>query len=532
MTNETLNRFLPRFLAGLFVLAVTINSSLPVFAQKAPADSPAPESPSLILVPNGMAVITSSGTDGSTVRVMDITQFGGLWANPANLAPNYISASAQMPTVQIWTPAQFVNSGGSQVMRTLAIKADGTSIYAGASGYTGVNLTPSIYRIGPSAATPVLLATLPSYVANVAIRRGIGGLDLDEAHNAVFASNLADGIIYRRDAATGASLGSFDPLTPYSIGSTNLPPYGERVIAVAYNKAENRLYYGIWGYDVVAATGINSVRSVGLDAAGAFLPATDQLEFTLPGSVAPIADIEFNTAGNKMLLAEENMFESGGVINLGAHNARSLEYQGGVGAWAIDPTLYDVGTLKYNVGGFSNRKNSRGGIAWAYTNINIFDGTITGNENFVMFTGDALRLDGIASVYGLQYTPAAGGGAAGGVASNSLIADLDYDVSMQDKFVYGDVDIRRSLDTTAAEVSVSGMVMNSSGAGISGASVKITGMDGSSRAVIANAFGYYRFDNVAVNETYVLEASAKRSRFDPQIVNVNGEMTGVNFIAN
>lgn len=531
---QTSSRFLTSFLAGLFILAAMINSSPLAMAQTdkgadvSTALEAAPESPSLILVPNGMAVTTSTGADGGsggngpTLRVVDISQFGNLWPIPANRAPNYISTTGQMPLMQSWLPSQFnAFSDGAQSMRGLAISGDGTKIYAAASGYTGNNKTPNIYIIGPGSVTPVLLATLPSYVANVALRRGIAGLDLDETHNAVFAASLADGIIYRRDATTGANLGSFDPLTPYVIGTTTLPPLGERVIAVAYNKVENRLYYSIWGSP-------NSVRSVGLTALGAFDPLTDRLEFNLSGSSAPVADIEFNNSCNRMLMAEENLIDSGGIVVLGAHGARGLEYTGGTTTWVIDPTVYPGTSRKYSVGAWSVQTNCRGGIAWAYSNIT-GAGIISGNESFVMFTGDALRLDS-AAVYGLQYTPSSGGAAAGtGGAPNSLIADLDYDVAGQDKSVYGDVDIRRNLSPTASDVTVSGTVYSLHGKAVSKATLTLTDMNGQSLTAMTNPFGYYEFTGVSVGQTYTLSVTSKGHTFAAQLLNVQDAMAGVDF---
>jgi hypothetical protein len=418
-----------------------------------------------------------------------------------------------------WTPADFADSDGNQSMRALAISSDGTKIYVGTSGYQGPNKTPNIYLIGPASTTPVKLATLPSYVEHVTIRRGIAGMDLDEVHNAVFASNFADGIIYRKDAATGGDLGSFDPLTPYA-ATTTLPPLGERVIALAYNKVENRLYYSLWG-------GGNNIRSVGLTAAGAFDPPTDRLEFTL-GGLVPVADIEFNNAGNKMLLAQEELFEISNMVVINAHNARAMEYAGGTGTWSLDPTNYDGSGRKYSIGSIFNLNNCRGGVAWAYSNIT--GGVINGNENFVIFTGDALRFATAAAVYGLQYTPATGGAAGGGVTSNSLIADLDYEVINLDKNVYGDVDVRRSLTTTAAMVSVSGRVLTGKGTGMPGVSVMLIGPDGTARTALTNGFGYYLFENVLAGEAYVVAPSAKNHHFEPLLLTVLAEITDANFI--
>lgn len=424
MRNEILRlprRFLFLFFAGSCILIAALYHNGPVKGQTAEnaqnavsqntvSGKPGPHqsSPSLIVVPNGMAVVTSTALDGPTIRLADISQFGPLWTNPSNYAPNYIGNPIQMPLLNSWTPSQFNDSLGDQVMRGLAISADGMKIYTGTSGYIGLNKTPNVYRIGPTSTTPLLLSTLPSYVADPTSRRGIAGLDLDETHNLVFASNYADGIIYRIDAITpGAPIDSFDPLNPFADSASHpLPPLGERVVALAYHKLENRLYYSIWGVNHHSGIGTNTIRSIGLTAAGAFDIPTDRLEFNLTGGISSVADIEFNNAGNRMLVVEEDLVESGGIINLDAHAARALEYIGISGAWSIDPITYGISPFKYNVGGILNGHNCRGGVAWAYANIT-GSGIISGNEAFVVFTGDALRFDTVG-VYGLQFTPSTG----------------------------------------------------------------------------------------------------------------------------
>jgi len=536
MKRRLPHRFLQFFLAGSFILAVIINYSPLVRGQivkneqdpetygtvSADADLQ-PESPSLILVPNGMAAVTSTGADGPTLRVVDISQFGTLWA-AAYFAPNYIDTPAQMPLMNSWLPSQFNDSNGNQSMRGLAISADGTKIYVGTSGYVGPNKTPNIYLIGPASTTPQLLATLPSYVTNPALRRGIAGLDLDEVHNAVFASSYADGIIYRVDATTGAVLGTFDPLNAFT-GGTGLPPLGDRVIAVAYHRPYNRIFYTTWNGGI----GLNSVRSIGLTAGGAFDPPTDRLEFKVAGSTAPVADIEFNNLGNRMLLAEEDIYEFAGLVAINAHAARGLEYYiGGAGVWSQDPTAYGTSSLKYNIGDFSGT-NSRGGVAWGYGGMSGGGGVISGHESFVMFTGDALRYNS-SVVYGLQYIPSTGGAGVVGGPSNSLIADLDYDVSSSDKMVYGDVDIRKTLSSASAGAALSGTVLFSGKKGVSKALVTLIGPDGQSRTAMTNPFGNYSFAGVGVGQTYVLIVSAKGSSFAAQVITVTSDME-VNFTA-
>ncbi len=87
------------------------------------------------------------------------------------------------------------------------------------------------------------------------------------------------------------------------------------------------------------------------------------------------------------------------------------------------------------------------------------------------------------------------------------------------------------LGPTAASVSVGGRVLTGEGRGLARASVSFTDAEGNLRIAITNQFGYYRFDNVAVGQTYVFEAVAKGNLFAPQVVTVNEAITSLNFKA-
>ncbi len=80
--------------------------------------------------------------------------------------------------------------------------------------------------------------------------------------------------------------------------------------------------------------------------------------------------------------------------------------------------------------------------------------------------------------------------------------------------------------------SVSGRVMTSSGIGIAGARVTITDSNGISFSVITSSFGFYRFEAVVPGATYTVSASAKRFNFTPQQVEVNNQVSGLDFISN
>lgn len=85
---------------------------------------------------------------------------------------------------------------------------------------------------------------------------------------------------------------------------------------------------------------------------------------------------------------------------------------------------------------------------------------------------------------------------------------------------------------TGASVSVGGRVTTASGRGIRNVRLTLTDSNGNSSSAISNSFGYYRFADVAVGETYIVSASAKRYTFiqQSQAVNIYENTENVDFI--
>lgn len=82
---------------------------------------------------------------------------------------------------------------------------------------------------------------------------------------------------------------------------------------------------------------------------------------------------------------------------------------------------------------------------------------------------------------------------------------------------------------TAGNVSVGGRVTNQYGRGVSRAIVTMTDGAGAVRSAQTNYSGFYKFEDVTVGETYVVRARAKRLEFAPQVLNINDEMSDLNF---
>jgi uncharacterized delta-60 repeat protein len=84
---------------------------------------------------------------------------------------------------------------------------------------------------------------------------------------------------------------------------------------------------------------------------------------------------------------------------------------------------------------------------------------------------------------------------------------------------------------TAANVSIAGKVTDTNGRGVSRAVVMLTGSRGSVRQTITNPFGYYRFTEVEVGQTYILNVFSKQYQFAPQVVMVMDDIEDLNFFA-
>jgi hypothetical protein len=84
---------------------------------------------------------------------------------------------------------------------------------------------------------------------------------------------------------------------------------------------------------------------------------------------------------------------------------------------------------------------------------------------------------------------------------------------------------------SAATVSMSGRVTTSRGQGLFNARVTVTDSSGNTRLATTNPFGYYRFDNVAAGGTYTIRVISKRYTFASRTLQINDNLTDVNFMA-
>ncbi|HUR98112.1 MAG TPA: Ig-like domain repeat protein [Pyrinomonadaceae bacterium] len=89
--------------------------------------------------------------------------------------------------------------------------------------------------------------------------------------------------------------------------------------------------------------------------------------------------------------------------------------------------------------------------------------------------------------------------------------------------------VQQAVGPTAANTNVSGRVLDGDGRGVSGARVSMQSQAGEIVWAVTNPFGYYRFVNLAVGQSYIVTAEHKRYSFAPRTINLNDELTGLDF---
>jgi Outer membrane protein and related peptidoglycan-associated (lipo)proteins len=451
---------LKRFAVGVSLMAMTVAAA----AQVAPppvrcdccAKKPVIEDKTYASFTGQVAVVTQTEDPNDTnqwknrvVMIWDLTNQAG-----APLDVQWTAPSTTPYSHPSWTVTNLGEVFGLTLNDSGDIFVAATRIYGNNNvGSLGIG-TPAqragnIYRLQQPSGAAVFYSQLPQGPSG----EGLGNVTYDCGHKSLYASDFADGLIYRIDgpgpagikpnpwdhganlpsaiSPTGALLNR-SPIVGND-GASSYAALGRRAWAVRVYK--NRLYYSIWGADFSRAAGSNEVWSVALDPNGDPVPPA-RLEITVPPYTGhpvsnPVADISFGPMGT-MMLAERHMI---GNNTSWAHAARLLEYSWNGAQWVLpNPTAYRVGIF---INSFSGT-NSAGGVD--------FDFSPGGH---VWGSGDALHYcvvcgpadlnycsNCIDRVYGIQGFPSGGGN-----ITNSILIDInDYTVN-HNKFEIGDVRI-------------------------------------------------------------------------------------------
>lgn len=367
----------------------------------------------------------------------------------------------------------------------IAIDAD-YNVYVASSTVYGPNQgfgnlgAPGIHKIDAfTGAVSNLVAEGSFVVGNNTIPNlgaGFGNICYDRDHDQLFATNWSDGMIYRI-AMDGTVQSRFDPIT-ISNGLDPSDPDSiyvrleERPWAVAYNHTDSKLYFSIWNEDSGRPndTLVNEIYSISLDGTGEFMGTTggstitgnDSLEICLVeifnavittcmdtvrcadtilcNATQPVSDLAFSEAG-LMLVAERTMSGNHVVFPLSsgwAHRSKVLEYENTGTSWQLTtghtPPYDNLNDLKFRIG--SSRRNAAGGGDYGYESFDPTDVDVPECDNTVWSSGDALAPGSSPRIYGIQGMPATGG-----MASNSVLIDLDQNVIINDKALLADVEI-------------------------------------------------------------------------------------------
>lgn len=85
------------------------------------------------------------------------------------------------------------------------------------------------------------------------------------------------------------------------------------------------------------------------------------------------------------------------------------------------------------------------------------------------------------------------------------------------------------LAPTAASATISGRVLSPNGRGISRATVHLTDQNGNIKIAITNHFGHFRFENIGVGQSLILNVYHKKYQFNTQVVNFEDDLTDLKF---
>jgi predicted outer membrane repeat protein len=242
----------------------------------------------------------------------------------------------------------------------------------------------------------------------------------------------------------------------------------------------------------------------------------------------------------------------GGIYNFGAltivnstfSNNTSVEQGGGIHqSGTLNPitmrnTIVAGNAAAYRpdvYGAINSQGNNLIGVAYANNNFTGSDKTGTEAAPLLALLGTLQDNGGQTDTHALVAgSPAINAGnACVAEAPLCVSAALATDQRGQPRKSNGAVDIgayEEQLAPTAASVSISGRVLQQKGRGLSNAKVVLTSAGGDVRYAVTNAFGHYRFDDVAAGETYVFDVQSKRYVFPTQVLFVAEGHADFNFV--
>ncbi|MGI8957949.1 MAG: hypothetical protein ACR2II_13700 [Chthoniobacterales bacterium] len=399
-----------------------------VFAsQQCCGEKPHFEDPAYASVFTGRVAVATCFADLGTDAVLVVEDLKNQATAPLNT--NYAPPAYHGPLAPLsWSRDKLGDIFGVTLDDTGNIYVTATTAYTTDVYPTATNSAMNIYKVASGSGAITLFKTLPQSPATLP-GAGLGNIAYDCTHKNFYVSNIDDGIIYRLDLA-GNTLSTWnhgvnlptaqppsaaipdDPMTPFTA-------LGRRIWGLQAH--EGRLYYAVWWEDQSRPdpAHANEIWSIALSSSGAFVLGTDRLEISVPPIdniySSPVSDISFGPTGT-MLLAERSMY---GDSTPSAHVSRALEYMLSGTSWIPTGNVFNIGEPAIAT------TSSAGGVDYDF-----------GAGGRVWVTGDALHYAFNDYIYGLQGLPASGGS-----ILNSILIDINGDVSTPNKTQIGDVEI-------------------------------------------------------------------------------------------
>lgn len=113
-------------------------------------------------------------------------------------------------------------------------------------------------------------------------------------------------------------------------------------------------------------------------------------------------------------------------------------------------------------------------------------------------------------------------------AVNASSVTMNWALQNSGNWALGAVVIQETV--TASSVSVEGQVTDSNNRALSRVAITLTNGDGGKQTAMTNPFGYFRFENLQVGQTIVLQAQSKQHAFSPKVITPSENVQDVIFM--
>jgi hypothetical protein len=137
-----------------------------------------------------------------------------------------------------------------------------------------------------------------------------------------------------------------------------------------------------------------------------------------------------------------------------------------------------------------------------------------------------MPLTGSGTLFKFKFTAVG----AAGTFSNLMFQNFQFDEGAPGNLTI-DGKVTITPPVTAASVSVGGRAMTKAGQPLSKIRIALTNSQGEIRYALSNAFGFYRFEDVAVGQTYVVSGSSKLYTFSPEVISPTENLNELNLVA-